>query len=464
MRNRLHDLIGIPRRPRLGQVIPLIAALSVLLVSMAAMAVDLIYAYAVKAKLVTSVDAAALAAARALSEGETQAEQQAAVNLMVQQLFDANFPSDFMLTHSRNHSTPVITDNGDGTRTVLVSATVTVPTYFLRFAGYNDLPISASATALRRDVNLMLVLDRSGSMSGSPGSNPGPTAFDDLQFASGQFVDHFDATRDKLGLVSFGTATWLDRAPATAFKPDLVNLINQLISVNSGTNSSDGLWLAYNALTTLNDPDPLNVIVFFTDGAATTFSGTFDVTASTCAGQQKVGTAWGFTNSTSMTSMGLTEVNAGPAPFSGDEQDFVPGCGFSWGNDLSNRVPALPLMNLHGVSVQGSRTIPSWLGGFPRTRGDVIRAISANTTMNTATLARQDPNIPMKIFAIGLGGTAAPPAIPLDQDLLLRVANDPASPVYDTNEPVGRTIITPNASELEAAFEQVASDIFRLIQ
>ncbi len=53
---------------------------------------------------------------------------------------------------------------------------------------------------------------------------------------------------------------------------------------------------------------------------------------------------------------------------------------------------------------------------------------------------------------------------PLDQDLLLRVANDPASPVYDTNEPVGRTIITPNASELEAAFEQVASDIFRLIQ
>ena len=79
-----------------------------------------------------------------------------------------------MLTHSRNHSTPLIADNGDGTRTVLVAATVTVPTYFLRFAGYNDLPISASATALRRDVNLMLVLDRSGSMSGSPGVEPRP--------------------------------------------------------------------------------------------------------------------------------------------------------------------------------------------------------------------------------------------------------------------------------------------------
>ena len=132
----------------------------------------------------TSVDAAALAAARALSEGETQAEQQAAVNLMVQQLFDANFPDDFMMAGSRNYDTPTIIDNGDGTRTVLVAATVTVPTYFLRFAGYNDLPISASATALRRDVNLMLVLDRSGSMKNSPGSNPGPTAFQDLQFAS----------------------------------------------------------------------------------------------------------------------------------------------------------------------------------------------------------------------------------------------------------------------------------------
>ena len=289
----------------------------------------MIYAYAVKAKLVTSVDAAALGAARALSEGNTPSEQQAAVNLMVQKLFDANFPAGFMMAGSRSYANPTITDNGDGTRSVLVSATATVPTYFLRFAGYNDLPISASATALRRDVNLMLVLDRSGSMSNSPGSNPGPTAFQDLQFASGQFVGHFDATRDKLGLVSFGTATWLDRAPATGFKPDLVNMINQLVSVNAGTNSSDGLWRAYDGLQTLNDAEPLNVIVFFTDGASTVFSGTFDITASSCAGQQRVGTAWGFSNSTRMTSMGLTQADAGPAPFSGDEQNFVSGCGFA---------------------------------------------------------------------------------------------------------------------------------------
>ena len=70
----------------------------------------------------------------------------------------------------------------------------------------------------------MLVLDRSGSMNGGTGFNPGPTSFDDLQYASKEFVGNFDNNRDRLGLVSFGTASAVDRVPATGFKPALPGL------------------------------------------------------------------------------------------------------------------------------------------------------------------------------------------------------------------------------------------------
>ncbi len=111
-------------------------------------------------------------------------------------------------------------------------------------------------------------------------------------------------------------------------------MIDDLISVNSGTNSSDGLWRAWQELVTLNDTDALNVILFFTDGAATTYSGNFDITTGSCTGQQRVGTAWGFTSSTSTRTMGLTTVDAGPPPYSGDQVDFIPGCQFQWSTNL----------------------------------------------------------------------------------------------------------------------------------
>ena len=89
--------------------------------------------------------------------------------------------------------------------------------------------------------------------------------------------------------------------------------------------------------------------------------------------------------------------------------------------------------------------------------------MSANLTINAAVAARNDPNVPVKIFSIGLGGNAPPPALPLDVDLLFRVSNDPRSLVFDSTVPVGRTIVAPDASQLLSAFQQVGNEIFRLI-
>jgi hypothetical protein len=63
------------------------------------------------------------------------------------------------------------------------------------------------------------------------------------------------------------------------------------------------------------------------------------------------------------------------------------------------------------------------------------------------------------IYCIGLGGTSAEP---LDDEFLQRVANDPASPIYNSNLPTGMYVYAPSAAQLTDAFNKVASEILRL--
>ncbi len=95
-----------------GQIIPMFALFVALLLGFASFAFDWVYAYVVKAFLVTTSDATVLACTRALPQGSAAVDDAAAAT------FNANFPPGFLKVISRSYTGPTITDNGDGTRSV----------------------------------------------------------------------------------------------------------------------------------------------------------------------------------------------------------------------------------------------------------------------------------------------------------------------------------------------------------
>ena len=90
---------------RSGQAMLIIVLLASVFLSLAAMSTDFVFAYVVKSRLVTAIDAAALGAVRNIGQGSAQMEK------TIELLFKANFPDDFMLTTGSAYSPPVVNDS-----------------------------------------------------------------------------------------------------------------------------------------------------------------------------------------------------------------------------------------------------------------------------------------------------------------------------------------------------------------
>ena len=158
-------------------------------------------------------------------------------------------------------------DDTNKQRTVSIAATVHVPLLFMRIFGFSDGTVASSATAARRDVVLVLVIDRSSSMT---------PALPDLKTGAAYFTSQFQAGRDRLGLVVFGgsalvaypSGDWNNTTPAgpnTSFKaspdssasPNMLTSISN-IAVESNTGTAEALMLAYKELVAANQPGALN--------------------------------------------------------------------------------------------------------------------------------------------------------------------------------------------------------------
>ena len=241
-----------------GVAIVLATFTIIMLGGLIGLAIDGGIAFFLKARLGQAMDAASLAGARSLSRGTDVNSQAANATAVAKNYFSANFPSNFW---GCTVNTPTVNVWEDTVNThiryVQVTGSVTTPLYFMRVLGFTTASLSSTATAQRRDVNIMLVLDRSFSMGANGAIGPSVTA-------AVSFVNDFAPGRDKLGAVIFGGNYYLYQ-PTVNFQPSLVNAINQTAS-KGNTGTAQALWAAYKQLVLLNEPGSLNLIVFFTDG------------------------------------------------------------------------------------------------------------------------------------------------------------------------------------------------------
>jgi Flp pilus assembly protein TadG len=438
-----------PRLSSRGQVVVLFLVMLPVLLGIAALAVDVVYAFTVKAALVTAVDAAVLAGSRDIVNGSSS------VAATVDRTFRENLPTGYLATGAPSYTPnpPVIVSETDGSQSISLVGSATSPTFFMNLFGYRGIPVKAYSKASRRDVNVVLVLDRSTSLDMAH-------AWDDVQAAAKTFVQQFDDTRDKIGLVSFGSSSKVDFAPRTSFRTSLVNLIDGMHPLaDNRTNSALGMYYAYSALRALNDTTSENIIVHFTDGQSTAFPGQFDVkkTGSNpkCPASPQEGSF--FTGQTGGAVHGIFQFQ--PPTSTSHDYTVINGCGLDTsgsngpslltGGFRDSWIPAVgPPVSVYG----DARVNPNAVGN-----GDTVIKIGDNMLVNVAKNARRDP-LKMRIYTIGLGGWEGPPK----EDVLRRVAN--VSPYTDPDEPVGMYVYAPTQSQLAEAFRQVASSISRLVQ
>jgi Flp pilus assembly protein TadG len=465
-------------------------------VPMAGLAVDGGVLYLIKAQLQSAVDAAALAGGRSLNVGNDITSQTASAVSTMNAFFYANFPAGSWST-SNTVVTPAVAQTALKTRTATIDATVDAPLYFMRVLGYSTSRLAVHGQSSRRDVNIMLVLDRSSSMQ-SAGVCP------QMVTQARNFVSQFTEARDTLGLITFMAGSNLDYPPNINFKtssPSLDTVLSQL-KCGGNTGSAQALWQAYQQIKAVNLPGVLNLIVFFTDGLPNGI--TADFTGSNPQAIFKMhtqtDTRYDWQNTGSLVSVGPTSCSAGTATYGtfaqwggdaatgGTDGVFsassgaisntgqptisgTSGCNFT-GNTgmLRLDIAYIPAQDHWGNLTTGYKTFTAGVDTYAsgpyagKVRVDTPKAIvkaSINAADNAAATIRNDATFAPVIYTIGLGGTDPEP---LDFDFLERVANDPRSSSYNSLKPAGTFVYANDITQLGLAFSSVASQILRLSQ
>ncbi|MCO5106598.1 MAG: VWA domain-containing protein [Burkholderiaceae bacterium] len=465
-----------PRRQR-GQVLILVGFSLIVLIGAVGLAIDSGRAYGVKARLNAAVDAAAIAGARALATGVDDATRIANAQAAAVRFYNLNYPEGFLGSTRGAPSTTAVHESTGHWR-ITVSGSADMPTTFIRVLGPAGTGVAAMGEAIRRDLDVMLVMDTSGSLSSSDLATLKSAAIND-------FVNKFSAGAggDRVGLVSFSSGAVIDAAinktTTRGFNRTQVNNAINALPRGGATASAEGMRKAVSELDGVpaDTRSSLRVVLFFSDGAPNVVNGAFPR-----SGGSPNPITGNLYSETSGSGNDANYPNSAYRMFREDRRNLSWGSNFDDGGYTVNNITRLP-------TTGGSVTVPSepavslasYTGHpFPRTlsgspptdtRCNVNRA-ARNMVENIANIARGQE---IRIYTIGLGDAlndlepsfsggncGYTSARERGSNILKRLANTADADTRNAAQPQGLYCFARNASELGRCFSTIASEILRL--
>jgi hypothetical protein len=471
---KLLERAAVPRqdRARSGAALVMVAVFLLALVPAMGLAVDGANVYIMNSQITTALKASVLAGTRNLGLGPDTATQQAnaltaAINTWNINVANMNPSIQWSGPNYCFGSGASCSSCTDHYQCLSGTVNATLPTMILPIISINSAPGYATATAKRRDVNLMLVLDNSGPM-GLPDyfgfGTPYVTMAADVQ----QFINLFANGRDNIGLITFNGGPYVAEAlPNKYFQSNIPNDLANLAAPGDGiSNQTAALDAAYQQLKSLNEPAALNVIVLFTDGVPTgitgNFSGYFRSTQTYC--NAALNPLYGLieTDPTQSYVLAVTDyISQGI----NDTPEDRPASTSSPGACTRTGVPIRMLASMPTQDLFGNSTTSPYQPVVLSVMNEIdITNAAENTLYNEAYAIRSDTTFSPIIFAIGLGGNEN---VPPDATLLSLVANDPSytgygSLNYISTQPEGQYIFAPTEGNLLAAFQTIASSVLQL--
>jgi Flp pilus assembly protein TadG len=419
-----------------GAVLIIFALLLIVLIGFIALAMEAGRWYMVRAELSKSVDAAAIAGAKNISNPYVDKLD------LAKDFGRENFPTGYAGTPALGTAGAVTFNAVElSDHRVQVTGSVTALAYLAQLFGVNQVLTSASGVGKKNEVEIMLVLDRSGSMGPGYGN-----AIVDLKAGAKSFVGFFKDTqdKDKMGMISFAHWVTVDFPLGNNYVTTMTTKINGM-TADGATNAEDALAQSYgpSGLTDQTGVAPdkrvQQFVIFFTDGNPTAFRDKFtrdgnDYDAVVlCRGMKCEGGMWG----------NLADPNTGAdlapqdIPTGDGKSTATTACRDRWGNGASNTkwhiFLSYPVAG-YGADYCG---IPASLVSYYI--ADTGRTLAINH-------AQELKNRFVKIYIIGLGQ--------VDKAFLHQIASGDAFEYY-----------APSSSDLQAIFNMIAKDIkLRLVQ
>lgn len=387
-------------RKESGQVLVFFALWLPVILLFVGFAIDFGFGFMTKLRLAKAADATALAVMRNLGRGQTSA------TAMGQSVFALNISGNSNLPYVTAPSASITFSTSAGEPVVNVAATATIRTFFIWLAGIHTLAVADTSQATRPPVLLSLVLDRSGSMGGNGGGTALPGSVTD-------FLGYFIQNTDQVGETSFASNATIDVPITATFLTPITNSMSAM-QFSGATYAQGGLLNAQAMISGVTNP-PANtqkVVVYFTDGWANTNQDTLHCSPDlkvNYGGYDAPATGWAFLNPTT---------------------------GTQYPSSFCTAATTFP-------TIDPALSNPATLSRANITTEGEYRAI---------TLANQMRAQGMTVYSIGLGND-------IDTTYLQEVANDPASPTYNPNQPSGLAEFAPTSTDLDTAFQTIASKI-----